>query len=517
MTDGVVIDDALPDQGGPERPSVRHGLGFAAVSFVFSVGAGLGSSVLTSRLYGVKIIGEYALASAPYIVASQISQVNEGTAFVREASSLPARGARVSGLFRAVFTFSTALTFTMAALVFVVSTLLLGGPVNQSHLIGPAAAILAGYVLVDNVNWNIDSVLSAFRAARPLFWARTAQVVTFLVVGVAAAAFTRSVWGLVVATVASFAVPLVVRLVALRRYVRLRVPKEDMRRAWRDLPAMIRFGIVLTPSILVGGLTGQAGTWMVGATETISATGAYGRAMGLSSKFLDAGYRIAEILLPGMMERRASGDHEGATRLLNRTLRATAVPLLAIGAAAGGAGEGVLRVFGPGFAQAHLVLALLDIYYVFTVLAYVQGQGFIAVGKPRINALQSVAVGVLTLACMWPFARWWGATGVAGAYALWRVVFFVRWDRLLARELNGRRGWLLGVPCMIGIAGTVVAGYGTAWLLLRVSTGIVMTAIALGAGILAAVTVAVVTNVLPPDDRQSIVAAAVTRVRRRPA
>ena len=504
----------VEEGGSASRPSVRSGLGFAAGSFAFSVLAGLGSSVLTSRLYGVNVIGEYALVSLPYIIASQMSQVNEGVAFTREAATMSARSPRVSGLFRAIFTFSTALTVTVAAVVLGISTLLLRGPVHQPGLVGPAIVILAGYVLIDNVNWNIDSLLSAFRAGDVLFWARTAQVLTFLVVGVGMAAFTTSVWGLVVATIASFAVPLVIRVASLHRFITIRVPRDDMRQAWRDLPGLIRFGIVLTPTFFLSILTGQAGTWLVGSTGSLATTGAYGRAQGLSSKFLDAGYRVVEILMPSMVERHRSGDVEGTAQLLRRALTLTAVPLLAIGAAAGGAGEGVLRVFGPGFARAHLVLAFLDLYYVLNVLSSVQSQGFIAIARLRLIALQSLGVAACTLATMWPLERAYGATGVALAYALWRVVFFVRWDRKLGLELTGRT-WLLGVPRMLGLAATTATGFVVAWSFMRISTGIVCTSAALATSTAAAIGIALVLGVIPADDRRAIVETVGNRMRRR--
>jgi O-antigen/teichoic acid export membrane protein len=501
----VLVAEGAPSGGAEpaDRPPVRHGLSFAAVSFFVSVLIGIGSSIWTSRLYGIRVIGEYALVSAPYLITTQISQVNEGTAFVRAAADLPARGLRVSALFRLILGFSAVLTVTVSTIVFVVATLLLRGPVGQPELVLPALVVMVGYVCLDNLSWNIDSVLSAFRAGHVLFWARTSQLLAFLVVAVAMAPFTRSVWGLVVATLVSFAIPLAVRLSVAHRYVRWRLPAGVVREHRHELPAMLRFGLVLVPAVLVGAITGQAGMWVVGATASVAVTGAYARALGLASKFQEAAYRIAEILMPGMVERYRRGDPDGAADLLDRAFRLTGVSLLTLAAVGGGAGTGVLRVFGPGFDQANVVLALLCLAFVLAVLNYLQQQGLLAVGRPGLITAQSVGTSVLTGAAMFPLAHLLGATGVAAAYVLAKVAVVVVADRLLGRELTGRRT-LSGMGLLLSLAATWAVGYGVAWALVQVSAGMAMTAVAVAAGGLAALVVAEVLGVVPRDDRDRL-------------
>src|SRR6185369_5872672 len=53
------------DDGG--RPSVREGFSFAATSFAINAIVGTLSALITARLYGVKVIGEYALVTAPWL------------------------------------------------------------------------------------------------------------------------------------------------------------------------------------------------------------------------------------------------------------------------------------------------------------------------------------------------------------------------------------------------------------------------------------------------------------------
>ncbi len=74
------------------------------------------------------------------------------------------------------------------------------GPLDAPKLIVPAFVNIAGYVIVTNTGWNIDSILSAFVAGRQIFWVRLHEVVSFLVIAIAIGLAWQSVWGLVIAT-----------------------------------------------------------------------------------------------------------------------------------------------------------------------------------------------------------------------------------------------------------------------------------------------------------------------------
>jgi O-antigen/teichoic acid export membrane protein len=500
--------EAIAAEGGmatgvPERPTVKHGLSFAAYSFVGAVVLGLASSIVTSRLYGIKVIGQYALVSAPYLITTQISQVNEGTAFVREAAALPARDLRLSALFRLLLAFSMGLTAVVAALVLGVGSLLLRGPVAQSALVAPAAAVMLGYLFLDNVSWNADAVFSAFRAGSVLFWARIAQVVSFIVGALALSFVTDSVWGLVGATLLSFTVPLAYRMFVLGRYIRWRLPAGTVRAHARELPALLRFGLVLVPGSLLGSVTSQAGTWVIGSVESVTMTGAYARALGLAVRFNDAGYRIAEILMPGMVERLKTDDREGACNLLDRALRVTGLALLTLAAAGGGAAAGLMRIFGPGFERGSVLLALLSLAYVLSVFGYLQSQGFVAIGRPGVIVRLSVTYSVIALASMFLLGHWIGAAGIAGAYVAGQLAIVVLGDCLLGRELRGASTFC-GPRVLIGLASVWAAGYASSWAIVQVSTSLLMTAVAVAGGLAASVVVALVLRLVPERDLQSV-------------
>jgi O-antigen/teichoic acid export membrane protein len=403
-----------------------------------------------------------------------------------------------------VLGFSVLLTAVVAAAAMVLGRVLLAGPVDRPDLIAPSAVVVLAYATLDNLNWNLDSVLSAFRASGVLFAARAAQVLTFLVVAVALAAVDRTVWGLVWATVASFAVPLAIRVFVIPRYLAWGVGEDDRRAARAELPALLRFGLVLLPSQLAQGLAGQAGTWVVGAVGSVQSTGAYSRALGLSSKLSEAGYRVSEILMPGLVERREQEDDRAAAALLERSLRITALPLLVATAAAGGAAKGVLSVYGEGFDRASAVLAMLFAGYALSVLGTVQCLGHLAAGMPRVVGKVGLLRAGVILVLLWPLGALHGAGGVAAAFLIGQVVAFLVLDRYLARDLLGGGRSLMGarsLAAMITIFGVV---YGVSWAVMRPSSSLLQTAASLAAGCLVAVPLILGLGLVRPDERAAI-------------
>lgn len=506
--------DVAGESPEPESQPVRRSLGFAAGSFVVGVVLGLGSSVLTSRLYGVRVIGEYALVSLPYVFCSSLSSVAEGTAFVREVAGLPRRHPRVGALWRVVAGFNLLLTTVVGLVALLASALLLRGPVDRPDLLLPATVILAGYVLVDNVGWNIDHVLSAYRAASSLFVVRLAQMGTFLLASVGWFWIDPSVWGLVWGTLLSFAVPLLVRLAVLPRFLAIRLPKGSVAAARHELPALLRFGVKLIPSMLGSAVSTQIGTWVVGGVGTVAQTGAYSRALGLASKFAEAGYRISEILMPGMVERRRWDDDDGARRLLRRTVRVVAVALIVVAASGSGAARGVMAVFGSGFERAGTALALLLTGYVLAVVASVQSQGLLAWGHP--GAVARVALGrvAVVVTTVYPLGQQLGISGVALSFLLGSVVAVLANERNLGRIVGTRA---LGADGLARLVGTYAAGVVAARLTLELGDGIVFTALALAAGCAVGGLVALLSGAVTAEERADLLQVVGTRMRRSPA
>jgi O-antigen/teichoic acid export membrane protein len=289
----------------------------------------------------------------------------------------------------------------------------------------------------------------------------------------------------------------------LGRYVRMRVDREDHRAAVRELPGLLRFGLVLLPSQLASGLRWQSGTWVVGSVARTATAGAYSRALGLSSKLSEAGYRISEILLPGLVERRAD-DGDAAAELLARTVRVCALPLTVLVAAGAGAASGVLKVFGPGFDRANVPLALLLGAYTLSVLTSILSQGFLADGAPGPVTRRSLGCSLLVLVLVVPLGQQYGAGGVATALLAGPVVEFVLFDRALARHFGVARSSLVGGRAILGSLVAVAAGSAAAWGVLRLGTSIPWTVLSLAAGAASAAVVLLALGLVDAEERRAI-------------
>lgn len=195
------------DEPRQERSSYRSGFAYGILSFLAVAIVSLLSAIATARVYGVHVIGQFALVSAPVAVLWVLSTAKEQAALVREISQLPRRDHRATQLFAAVFSFSAALTLFVAGLAAIVSFVVFRGPLHRPDLLAPTLVSLAGYATITNTGWNIDSVFSAFLAGRQLFLVRFHETLATLTVAIAIGIAWPSVWGLVIATIAGSLTP----------------------------------------------------------------------------------------------------------------------------------------------------------------------------------------------------------------------------------------------------------------------------------------------------------------------
>lgn len=395
-----------------ERRSFREGFGFGSLSFVAGAVLGAVSTVAVARLYGIQVIGEFALATAPAGVVWFLSTVRERPALVRILATLAPRDPRVTGLFAAVFAFSFALTAVVALLAGVISYFVFKGPVGEPDLFAPAVVNLAGYALLINTSTLFDTVFSSFRAGRQLFWIRLWEALGFLVLATGLSFVAESVWCLIAATAGSALLVLVYRIAGVRRWMRFRVPRNELRDGFSTLPEIIRFGLKMAPGGVAQGLSAQVGTWTLGVTSSVASVGAWNRAWMVGKRMLDLNNRLTEMLLPTLVERR-EGDARGFDRALLDSMRYTALGLLLPAAAVGGAASGVMEIFGPGFSRAADALAFIALVVPFTAVALLQMQGLLAADRPLLTSWLALLRLAVTLAVSIPLAIELGITGAA--------------------------------------------------------------------------------------------------------
>ncbi|MFL5868869.1 MAG: lipopolysaccharide biosynthesis protein [Thermoleophilaceae bacterium] len=503
-----------------DRASYRSGFGFGSLSSLSLIVLGVVSSVAIARVYGIKVIGQFGLSMAPSMALMYLSTAQEQAALVRRVAVLPPREPEVSGLFAAVMTFSFVLTAVVGLITEGVIVVVYHGPIDHPDLILPATVLVVSQTLLTNTCWNLDMVLSAFRAGRELFWVRLNQAVGFLVLAVAGGLLMGDVWGLVMATCASWAFSLLHRLFSVRGYMRFRVPRHVVRHGFRSLPEMIRFGIKLAPSGLASGVASQVGTWVLGAVASLSVVGAYQRAWQLTNRFLEAKTRIGEVLLPTLVERRAGDDSGGFDRALVDSMRYLAIAMFFPAAVGGGAGYGVMELFGPGFSQAGNTLAVLLAIPALAAISGVQAQVLIAEGRPGVVTTTSVGRTLLTIGLTFAMAPSLGMMGAALAWAIGSVVGVIWLQHVVRPHLAAplRATWTPVQMAALGLA--CAAGFGVARVLDHALGGPGGLLLALTAGSLAYGVVFLLAGGVAARDRErftSVFGALRGRLARRPS
>jgi O-antigen/teichoic acid export membrane protein len=481
-----------------DRQTHRRGLSYAVSSFMVNGVIGLVGAVITSRIYGVDVMGEYALVVAPWLILITLSSVAEQVALVRELAGLPAKSPRVTGLFLPVLGFSFLLTLVVGSIVMGVTVALFRGPTNQPQLVLPALGVVLAYLFFDNTSLNLDGVFSAFRAGRELFIGRTVQLAGFPVLAIALASVDKSVGMLTLATIGAMALSLLVRLVFARRYLAIRASGSAVREGIGDLPELLRFGAKVVPTQLVTGMADQASTWVLSALLPISAIGGWARSYNLANRLQEAGWRINEILYATLVQRHRDDDSAGFCDVLARTTRITGVVILLPASVAAGAAEGILQIFGPGFDEAAGAFAVLTFTVGVGVIAMGQGIALVAAGKPHLYSVVGVSRAVVGLALLVPFAVVGETVGAATALAVAMGVQMVLTAFFLVRRIG--RASLPHVGPMIGLviaAGIGFAGSRCADVLLDRLGG---TVVALGVGSVA-YAVVIWLGVLHPEER----------------
>lgn len=413
------------DKDSLGRASFTQGFAFGTISFLVGGTLAVLTGIVTARVYGIHVVGQYALAYAPTGAVWYLSTAREQPSLVKALAPLRPRDASVTGLFAAVFVFSTGLTTVVAILAAVATWFLFNGPIYHPNLFLPAVASLAGYVLFTNPGWNIDTVLTAFRAGRELFWIRLHQAVAFLLLAVLGHLALPGVWGLVVAIVASYATSLVHRAIVARHWIRVPVPRAVVRTGFTELPAILRFGLRITPGFLASGISNEAGTWTLGAISSVAVVGAYNRAWSMSQRFLEVNFRITEMLFPTLVERHDAEDHDGFDRALVDSIRYVAIGLLLPAAAMGGAAKGVMSLYGPGFERGSTALAIMLVLPALLTAASMQTHALLAVNRPLTTTVVSLARAAVTIATGIALSLWLGITGMAIAMVLGGMVQFI--------------------------------------------------------------------------------------------
>jgi O-antigen/teichoic acid export membrane protein len=486
---------------GSLRDGVRYALGgFGAGAVISLLGA-----VVIARFYGATTVGRYALAIAPTNILMITSTAREQIALIRELAASPDRTEDATSIAIATLVFSEALTIAMAIPVMAGTYALYHGVIGHPEIL-PAAFVVAGvYIAAGNIGANCDSVLSAYKAGRRLFFIRLHEALILpLVAVVLALAVGATLWGLVAAYACAVVLPCIHRAWAARAYLLWPARWESVWAARHRLRELIRWSLKLAPGSVADGAGKEASTWVLGALLPLGQVGAYNRAWLLAARLLDFNSRLVQMLFPALVERRAAGDTVAFGRGLIQAQR-LGVSVLLIPATVGlGLAESVMSVFGSGFEAASDGLRFLLFVPVVLTLSSLQGNAVVAhdvLWRPTLLVIGRTLLILAFLVALTP--RW----GIAGAGAALLSAHLL--------ELFGNT-WLLkrvvphvSIVSSFGIGRLVIAvalGAAAGWAVQR-SLGVGIVALVIGSAFASAAFVGslMVTRWVKRDDVKALV------------
>ena len=472
-----------PDADGQVRGSLHGALTFGMITFVLVGVIGLAGTIATSRIYGAEIVGQFAIALVPAGAAAALSTFREQAALVRRISLLEPGNPMITALFAVVASFSFALTLAVSLAVGAISLFAIPRHFHHSELVLPAMALLANYLLCINTAWNLDTVFSAFRAGRDLMFFAVGTVTLFVAAAVALSFEFLSVWGLVIATVISTAVPLLHRLIRVWRIMPLRPGAAALREAVREFPAILKWSLKVSPGPIADGLGKEGAMWVLGGMVPLASVGVYSRAWQLSVRLMDVNYRVTAVLFPTQVAKLNEGDSRGAAIATLDSARYSATFMLALAATVAGAAAGVMNVFGPGFASGANALALLMFVPVLLIVSSCHGHVLLAADRPTLASSIVVARTVLLIAVMIPLASSFGITGAAAAVLIAYGIDVLVTTVLAWRQLGVPAAPLWSVRGRAGVVASGAAGYALSSAIDSHGDGLAWTLIAMVAGL----------------------------------
>jgi PST family polysaccharide transporter/lipopolysaccharide exporter len=227
-------------------------------------------------------------------------------------------------------------------------------------------------------------------------------------VTLAAALFVRSVWALVIGSVAEAAFCCLASFV----FCPLKPSRHIDRACLKQLLAFTRgmAGLSLLTLVIL-----QADVFVLARICSKAELGMYALALSLATMPLMVFSRVFQpLMLPVLSEAQDDLPRlRGAVLRMTRLLLTFGIPLTASLAICG---RPLLALaYGPAYAVMAGAFGVLCVYFLFYMLGVIIASTYLAVGCPalhrRFTVIRAVLVGVL----IYPASSWWGPVGAAGA------------------------------------------------------------------------------------------------------
>jgi O-antigen/teichoic acid export membrane protein len=438
-----------------EQEQYARGLRYSAYDTGSSLVLGLASAVITARVFGVEVIGAFALATLLTGSLHLVSNVREQGGLVRELT----RHRRGTPEPRALTWATLALSFVITTVVLVpfavLAVWLLSDVFDRPELVLPFAVLTVGYVLLDNTSSNLDAPLVAYRDGRSLWFSRMAMsIATIVGATVCAVIGEHRIGGLVACTLLSSAAGLAMRTLAMRQLIGLRAGRRELAWARGQLRTIVSFGLRAAPVNFTEAAIGYADTAILGATASLPAIGAYNRAYGLYQRAASVPISLSRLYFPTMSALHHRGDRAAMARVHRVSTRYLALLLAPAATWLAASAPAVLAVFGPGFDEAATALAILAAVVVIDCWSRPAGGVLWAADRPGIVSLVYGGVALLNVGLCLLLIPSHGHTGAAlanlGGWLLSAAVL----PLLAARELDRRPLAMFDAGFTLRLAGT---------------------------------------------------------------
>ena len=433
-----------------EQQRFAHGLRYSAYDAVTSLILGLASSILTARVFGAATIGAFAIAALLTGSLRMISNVREQGGLVRELTRHEPGTPQSRALVWATLVFSTLITIVVLIPFSVLSLVLLHRVFDRPELVTPFLVLVAGYLALDNVAFNLEAPLVAYRDGRAVWLSRLSMSLAMIVATVACAlAGIDSVDGIVGCTLAASAVGLIARVWGVRRRIGLRTRLADLRWALTRMRTVIWFGVRQSPLNYSETAIEYTDTAVLGATVSLTEVGAYNRAYGLYTRAMQVPVSVSRLYFPTLSALYHRGDVDGVARLYRLSFRYLVLLLAPACAFVAAAAPQVLAIFGPDFQIAATALSILVFGVVLEAWGTTAGGVLSAADRPGVVSIVWIGVAVINVGLCFTLIPAFGLTGAAianvggtllGVACLWRIT---------GRQLGRSVPWMVQLPFLV--------------------------------------------------------------------
>lgn len=225
----------------------------------------------------------------------------------------------------------------------------------------------------------------------------------------------------------------------------------------RAFRASFDFSLWQTLALAGGTLGNQADRWMLGATVSAAAVGAFNIPATINATSMTAINKLGDVLMPAISHMQGCGDE---TKLPDRVMRASALlNLLNISI------QGTIFIFADDMLRllvnAHLPAASGQVLRLFSLSGIINSASMgidpflLGTARTRFSALIALATGLVTFLLTMVFVPLYGLAGAAWsdliAIILTRPLFhFILWQTVLRTNVTGKHflAYLYGQPAI---------------------------------------------------------------------